>query len=39
MVAGLVLAFGNGLEILLVVAGVLLAVDGFLGLYTEWKKK
>ena len=39
MVAGLVLAFGNGLEILLVVAGVLLAADGFLGLYNEWKKR
>ena len=39
IVVGLVLAFGNGLEILLIVAGVLLAVDGLFGLYTEWKKR
>ena len=39
IVIGLVLAFGNGLEILLIIAGVLLAADGLFGLYTEWKKR
>ncbi len=35
---GLMLAFGNGIEIIIVVVGVLLAVDGALGLINELKK-
>lgn len=35
---GLVLAFGNGLDQILVVAGVLLVVDGVLGLFGSGKK-
>lgn len=39
IVVGLVLAFGNGLDILLIITGVLLAVDGALGLLGEIKKE
>ena len=35
IVAGVSLAFGNGLDIVLVVAGVILVVDGFLGLASK----
>ena len=35
---GLMLAFGNGLDIMIVVTGVLLAIDGVLGLIGAMKK-
>lgn len=35
---GVMLAFGNGLEIVIVVTGVLLAIDGVLGLIASLKK-
>lgn len=35
IVAGVSLAFGNGLDIVLVVAGAILVVDGFLGLVSK----
>ncbi len=35
---GVMLAFGNGIDIVIVVVGVLLAVDGALGLINELKK-
>jgi uncharacterized membrane protein HdeD (DUF308 family) len=35
IVAGLSLAFGNGLDVVLVVAGVILVVDGFFGLASK----
>ena len=35
---GVMLAFGNGLEIVIVVTGVLLAIDGVLGLISSLKK-
>lgn len=35
IVAGVSLAFGNGLDIVLVVAGAILVVDGFLGLASK----
>ena len=38
IVIGLVLAFGNGLDIILVVCGVVLAIDGVLGLLSAIKK-
>ena len=38
IVTGLMLAFGNGLDILLVIAGILLAVDGVVGLLAALKK-
>ena len=37
-VVGLGIAFGNGVDIILVICGVLLAVDGVLGLVAEFKK-
>ena len=37
ILVGLLLAFGNGLEIIIVVVGVLLAVDGVLGLLGSFK--
>jgi uncharacterized membrane protein HdeD (DUF308 family) len=37
IVVGLVLAFGNGLDILLVICGVLLALDGVIGLINAIK--
>ena len=38
IILGLALAFGNGLEIILIVVGVLLAVDGVLGVIGALKK-
>jgi len=38
VVVGLALAFGNGVDIILVVCGVLLAIDGALGLLAALKK-
>ncbi len=38
ILVGLVLAFGNGLDILIVIAGILLAVNGVLGLIESIKK-
>ena len=38
IVVGLVLAFGNGLDILIVITGALLAVDGVLGLIGSLRK-
>ena len=38
VVVGLMLAFGNGVEIIIVIVGVLLAVDGVLGLLGSLKK-
>ena len=39
VVIGLMLAFGNGLDILIVIAGVLLTADGILGLIGSLIKK
>ena len=38
IVVGLVLAFGNGLDILIIITGALLAIDGVLGLIGSFKK-
>ena len=38
IIVGIVLAFGNGLDIVLVITGALLAVDGVLGLLGSIKK-
>lgn len=38
IVVGLLLAFGNGLDIIIVIVGVLLAIDGVLGLIGSLKK-
>ena len=38
VVVGLVLAFGNGLDILIIIVGVLLAIDGVIGLIGALKK-
>ena len=38
IVVGLMLAFGNGLDIMILVVGVLLAVDGVIGLIGSLKK-
>lgn len=38
VVIGLAIAFGNGVDIILVVCGVLLAIDGVLGLLAALKK-
>lgn len=38
IVTGILLAFGDGLDILLVIGGVLLAVDGVVGLLAALKK-
>ncbi len=38
VVIGLVLAFGNGLDLLLIICGAFLAVDGVLGLINALKK-
>ncbi|MBQ9773573.1 MAG: DUF308 domain-containing protein [Clostridia bacterium] len=38
VVVGLVLAFGNGLDILLIIGGALLVADGALGLINSLKK-
>ena len=39
VVLGLLLAFGNGLDVLIVVSGVLLALDGVVGVFASLKKK
>ncbi len=38
IVLGLMLAFGNGLDVIIIVVGVLLAIDGVLGLLGEYNK-
>ena len=38
IVTGVMLAFGNGLNIILVIAGILLAVDGAIGLFASLRK-
>ena len=38
VVLGLMLAFGNGLDIIIVICGALLAIDGVLGLLGSLKK-
>ena len=37
VLAGLILAFGNGLEILIIITGILLIADGLLGLFDALK--
>lgn len=37
-VVGLMLAFGNGLDIMIVIVGILLAIDGIIGLVAAMKK-
>ena len=39
VVIGLMLAFGNGLDTIILVAGILLAVDGLFGLFSALFKK
>lgn len=38
VVVGIMLAFGNGLDIMIVIVGVLLAIDGVIGLLGSLKK-
>ena len=38
VVVGLMLAFGNALDIMIIIVGILLAVDGILGLVASFKK-
>ena len=38
IVVGITLAFGNGLDIVIVITGILLAIDGVLGLVGSLKK-
>ena len=38
IVVGITLAFGNGLDIVIVITGILLAIDGVLGLIGSLKK-
>ena len=38
VVVGGMLAFGNGLDVMIVIVGVLLAIDGVLGLIGSLKK-
>lgn len=38
VVVGIMLAFGNGLDVIIVITGVLLAIDGVLGLIGSVKK-
>lgn len=38
IVVGITLAFGNGLDIVIVITGILLAIDGVLGLISSLKK-
>ena len=38
IVTGILLAFGKGLDVLLIIGGILLAVDGVVGLLTALKK-
>jgi uncharacterized membrane protein HdeD (DUF308 family) len=37
VVVGLMLAFGNGLDIMIIIVGVLLAIDGVIGLVNSLK--
>ncbi len=37
-VVGLMLAFGNGIDIMIVIVGILLAIDGVIGLVASLKK-
>ena len=38
VVLGIMLAFGNGLDIMLIIVGILLAIDGVIGLFASLKK-
>lgn len=38
IVVGLMLAFGNGLDVMILIVGILLTVDGVLGLVSSLKK-
>lgn len=38
VVVGLMLAFGNGLDVMIVIVGILLAIDGIFGLLGSLKK-
>ena len=38
VVVGLMLAFGNGLDVMIIIVGVLMAIDGVLGLLGSLKK-
>ncbi len=38
IVVGLMIAFGNGLDTLLVICGALLIIDGVLGIFASFKK-
>ena len=38
VVIGIMLAFGNGLDVMIIIVGVLLAVDGVIGLVGSMKK-
>lgn len=38
VVVGLLLAFGNGLDIMIVIVGILMAVDGVIGLVSSLQK-
>ena len=38
VVVGLMLAFGNGLDVMIIIVGVLLAIDGVIGLIGSLKK-
>ena len=39
IVVGIMLAFGRGLDIMIIIVGVLLAIDGVIGLVASLKKK
>ena len=39
VVVGIMLAFGSGLDIMIIIVGILLAIDGVLGLLGALKKK
>ena len=39
VILGLLLAFGNGLDVLIVVSGVMLALDGVVGVFASLRKK
>ncbi|MBQ3489399.1 MAG: DUF308 domain-containing protein [Clostridia bacterium] len=39
IVIGLMLAFGNGLDIMIMIAGILLTVDGIFGLFASLSKR
>lgn len=38
VVVGLLLAFGNGVDVMILIVGILLAIDGVIGLYGALKK-